>query len=295
MELRHVRSFIAVAEELNFGRAARRLGLSQPPLSKQIQALEASLGVVLFDRTSTGVRLTKGGEAALREAYLLVERSEHLRQAARRADSGIGGSLVVAFQPSALYEVLLRVMQIFRGRCAEAEILMMEFETAEAIQELRSGRADVAVIRTTQVFDPLRSFLVSEDQYVVALPKGHRLSGVPLLHLKDIEGEPLVVLARRSQPRSFNAILEAFERAGIRPNLKHEALSFASITTLVASGEALGFVPSSLPNPLAQGIVLVPVAEDISFVGLSLVWNADVPSRLVDHFVASASSFASAR
>ncbi|ETR77547.1 LysR family transcriptional regulator [Afipia sp. P52-10] len=127
--MRHVRSFIAVAEE---GRAARGLGLSQPPLSKQIQALEAALGVVLFERDKRGVRLTKGGEAALPEAYRLIEQCDRLQQAARRAEAGENRPSHRGL-PSAFYEILLRLLDRSRMRCPDIRISLKEFDTAGAV------------------------------------------------------------------------------------------------------------------------------------------------------------------
>lgn len=285
MELRHVRSFIAVAEELNFGRAARRLGLSQPPLSKQIQALESGLGVALFERDRRGVRLTKGGEAALQEAYRLIEQSERVQQAARRAEAGESGHLAIGFLPSAFYEILPRLLHGFRKAYPDVEVSLKEFNTAGAVQELKSGRIDAAVIRMAQGVEPLQSMLLRTEHCFVALPSGHALAGSSLLRLADLSGETLVVPSGQVFPRYYNAILEAFEKAKVRPQFAHEALSIATLLAVVASGLAVSLVPRSLQDSATAGVAFVPLVETIPIVDMRLVWNGNSPSRLVEHLI----------
>lgn len=292
MELRHVRAFIAVADELNFGRAARRLGLSQPPLSKQIQALEGTLGVALFERDKRGVRLTKGGEAALHEAYRLIEQCDRLQQAARRAEAGESGHLTIGYLPSAFYEVLPRLLERFRAECPEVDVSLKEFSTAGAVQELRSGRLDVAVIRMAQGVEPLQSLLLRTERCFVALPSGHPLAGQSVLRLEDLAQEALVVPSSHVFPRYFNAILEAFEKARVRPRFHHEALSIASLLAVVASGIASSLVPRSLQDSPTPGVAFVALAETIPIVDMSLVWNGDAPSRLLERFIAVAKDVA---
>lgn len=288
MELRHVRAFIAVAEELNFGRAARRLGMSQPPLSKQIQALEGDLGVALFERGKSGVRLTKGGEAALKEAYRLVEQTDRLQQAARRAEAGESGHLTIGYLPSALYEILPRLLERFRLERPDVEISLKEFNTAGAVQELRNGRIDAAVIRMARSVEPLHSMLLRTERCFVALPADHALARSNLIRLEDLGGETFVVPSSPAFPRYYNAILEAFEKAKVRPRFTHEALSIATLLAVVASGIAVSLVPRSLQDSPTPGVAFVPLAETIPIVDMSLVWNGNSPSRLVERLIAVA-------
>lgn len=292
MELRHVRSFIAVAEELNFGRAARRLGLSQPPLSKQIQALESAIGVPLFERSRNGVRLTKGGEAALREAYRLVEQAERVQQAARQAEAGEKGQLTIGYLPSAFYEVLPQLLTRFREKWPDVEVSLKEFNTAGAVQELRNGRIDAAVIRMAQTVEPLESLLLRSEQCFVALPAAHALAKSAVLRLEDLAGQTFVVPSSQAFPRYYNAILEAFVKARVRPRFHHEALSIATLLAVVASGLAVSLVPRSLQDSPTNGVAFVPLVETIPIVDMSLVWNGHAPTRLVENLIAVAKTVA---
>ncbi|MEZ5764049.1 MAG: LysR substrate-binding domain-containing protein [Xanthobacteraceae bacterium] len=288
MELRHVRSFIAVAEELNFGRAARRLGLSQPPLSKQIQALEAELGVSLFERAKSGIRLTKAGDGALREAYRLIEQADRLQQAARRAEAGESGQMTIGYLPSAFYEIMPRLLAGFRSQWPDVEVTLKEFSTAGAAQELRNGRIDAAVIRMAQGVEPLQSIILRSERCFVAIPARHTLAKSALIRLEDLEGETLVVPSSQTFPRYYNAILEAFVKANVRPRFAHEALSIASLLAVVGSGIAISLVPRSIQDSLVQGVAFVPLAETIPIVDMRLVWNGNKPSRLVENLIAVA-------
>jgi len=292
MELRHVRSFIAVAEELSFGRAARRLGVSQPPLSKQIQALESSIGAVLFERSRSGVRLTKGGEAALREAYKLIEQADLIQQAARQAEAGERGQMTLGYLPSAFYEVLPKLLTSFHERWPDVEISLKEFNTPGAVQELRNGRIDAAVIRMAQPVDTLQSLLLRSERCFVALPNTHPLAGAAQLRLEELDGQTIVVPSSRVFPRYYNAILEAFVKAKVRPRFRHEALSIASLLTVVASGIAISLVPRSLQDSPTHGVAFVPLIETIPIVDMSLVWNRNAPTRLVENLVAVAKTIA---
>ena len=292
MELRHVRSFIAVAEELNFGRAARRLGMSQPPLSKQIQALESAIGVTLFERSKSGVRLTKGGEAALREAYRLVEQADRVQQAARQAEAGESGQLTIGYLPSAFYEVLPQLLARYREKWPEVEVSLKEFNTTGAVQELRNGRIDAAVIRIAQSVEPLQSMLLRSERCFVALPGAHPLAKSALLRLEDLAGQTFVVPSSQAFPRYYNAILEAFVKAKVRPRFRHEALSIATLLSVVASGIAVSLVPRSLQDSATNGVAFVPLVETIPIVDMSLVWNGNAPTRLVENLIAVAKTVA---
>jgi len=292
MELRHVRSFIAAAEELNFGRAARRLGLSQPPLSKQIQALESAIGVALFERSKSGVRLTKAGEAALREAYRLVEQADRVQQAARQAEAGESGQMTIGYLLTAFYEILPQLLTSFREKWPDVEVSLKEFNTQGAVQELRNGRIDAAVIRIAQGVEPLQSMLLRSERCFAALPSGHPLAKSTLLRLEDLAGETLVVPSSHAFPRYYNAILEAFANAKVRPRFRHEALSIASLLAVVASGIAISLVPRSLQDSPTHGVTFVPLVETVPIVDMSLVWNGNSPTRLVENLVAVAKTIA---
>ena len=288
MELRHVNSFIAVAEELNFSRAARRLGLSQPPLSRQIQALEHTLGVALFERGKGRVRLTKCGEAALNEAYRLIEQSERMQHAARRAAPPEGARLTIGYLPSAFSSSLTHLLERFRANHSEVEVSLTELDVADAIQLLRNYLIDAAVIRIAERTEPLRSLPLCPERCCVALPDSHPLAGEDVLRLADIGREILVVPSRRVRPGYFNAILVAFEKAGIRPRFAHEALTISSLLAVVASGIAISLIPRSLHDAPVPGVTFVPLAEVVRIVEMSVVWNGNSPSQLVNDFVDAA-------
>ncbi len=295
IELSDIRAFIAVAEEMHFGRAALRLGVSQPPLSRRIMILERALGVPLFVRDRTGIRLTKSGQAALREAYRLMEQSNRLQQSARSAEAGESCVLTVGYLPSAFHDILPALLTEFYRRRPDVDVVLKEFRTTEALKELRNGRIDVAFLRTSQNVEPLQSLLLRTERCVVALPIGHALENNDNVRISDLAFESLVVPSSREFPHYFNSVMEGFRNCHTRPRLVHEAMSIASLLEVVASRVAVSLVPASLQDSKHPEIVFRQLVEVIPIVDLSVAWSGTSCSPAVNEFIDIARTLSAAR
>src|SRR3954453_15892050 len=201
MELRHLRYFVAVAEELHFGRAARRLQLAQPPLSRQIQGLEQELGVRLLERTKRHVELTPAGKVFLEHARKLLTEADHAVAAARRAARGEIGRLAIGFVGAATYSALPELLRVFHTRFPDVELVLYEMTSAHQHDALREGRIEVGFVRPAIPDDTLARRVARGEPLVAALPAGHRLARrdepIPL---SDLAGEPFILFPRDPRP-----------------------------------------------------------------------------------------------
>jgi DNA-binding transcriptional LysR family regulator len=258
MELRHLRYFVAVAEEGHVTRAAERLGIQQPPLSQQIRALEAELDTRLFRRKPRGVDLTPAGEALLREARAILVRVEHASAAARRAARGESGRIGIGFTSSAsLHPFVPRTIRAFREANPLVGLSLDEGGTAELVEALRAERIDAAFVRSPIgaaagiVVDALM-----DEEMVAALPAGHELGGAGTapLPLAALDGETFILYRRPLGPGLYDAIIAACQRAGFSPQIGQEAPRMLSTLSLVAAGLGVTLVPDSMRRLRVHGV-----------------------------------------
>lgn len=278
MELRHLRYFLTVAEELSFTRAAERLHMAQPPLGQQIRQLEKELGVELFYRTKRRVRLTAAGEAFLEEARSALDRVETAAESARRASRGEVGTLAVGFVGSAAYDVLPEILKAFRGRYPEVEIALEELTTTQQIQALGEGRIEVGFVRPPVEEESLAVKTVLREPLVAVLPGDHPLSGSEDLPLSALKNEPFVMTPRRLGPSFYDRIVGACQNAGFSPRVVQEAIQMQTIVGLVAGGIGVALVPASESNLTRKGVVYKSVRDRGLEVELAAVWRPEAPS-----------------
>jgi len=258
MELRHLRYFIAVAEERHVTRAAERLGMQQPPLSQQIRALERELDVQLFRRLPRGVALTDAGSALLADARAILSHIDHAFATTRRTARGEQGQVAVGFTSSAPFHPFVpRVIRAYRDAFPLVALTLEEAGTTELIDDLRNERIDAAFIRTA-IANP-EGLVVStllREAMVVALPRRHRLAGPGgALPLRALAGETFIVYRRRNGPGLYDAILSACNAAGFSPRVGQEAPRIVSTLNLVAAGLGISLVPGSLQRMRMDGVV----------------------------------------
>src|SRR5438067_8264429 len=258
MELRHLRYFVAVAEEGHLTRAAGRLGIQQPPLSQQIRALETELELQLFRRKPRGVELTPAGEAFLAEARIVLERAEHAVLAARRAARGEAGRLGLGFTSSASFHPLVpRVIRDFRETSPLVALSLEEAGTAELVEGLRTERIDAPFVRSPigQAAD-LTVHALREQAMVASLPSGHRLAAgtKSRLPLSALEGEIFILYRRPLGPGLYDAIIAACQRAGYSPQIGQEAPRMLSTLSLVAAGLGVTLIPASMQRLRVDGL-----------------------------------------
>jgi LysR family transcriptional regulator, benzoate and cis,cis-muconate-responsive activator of ben and cat genes len=246
MELRHLRYFVAVAEERNFTRAAQRLNIAQPPLSRQIQQLEETLGVQLLERNSRPLKLTETGKFFYSHAAQLLAQTADLESMTRRVGN-IERSLSVGFVGSTLYGMLPKIIRRFRDQNATVELSLHEMSTMDQIRALKDGRIDVGFGRIRLEDANIRRVILREEQMIVALPDGHPLSvAKPVLSLSDLVQETLIIFPKAPRPSYADQVLAAFHDRALKPRRIYEVRELQIALGLVAAGEGISIVPSSV-------------------------------------------------
>ncbi len=293
MELRHLRYFLAVAEELHFRRAAERLHISQPPLSQQVRALEAELGVVLLERNRRGVALTPAGSVFLAEARVILAAVDTAAESARSVARGAAGRLSIAFVGSAMHSALPAVLRAHRLAFPQVELALRELPTGGQAEALRAGRIDVGVIRPPVDEPDLTVETIHSEPVVVALPDGHRLAAREQVALGDLLGEGFVLLARRETPGLHDTLLRALAEAGGAPRVVQEVREMQTVVGLVAAGLGVSLVPASVGADAHAGIAYRPVADPAPTVSLALAWRTADRSAVLDAFLETARAHAS--
>jgi DNA-binding transcriptional LysR family regulator len=273
-ELGHLRCFIAVADELHFGRAAARLHMTQPPLSRQIQQLEHHLQVELFNRSSRSVRLTPAGRSFLAEARRIVNLSESAALAARRVASGTDGSLALGFTASTGYSVLPRLLTSAKSRLRNIDFTLKEMVTQDQLDALSSGQLDIGFVRPPVDHEELESFVLSREKLVCAMPVGHRLSRRRSISVQDFDHEPTIGYSPVEARYFYDILASIFLAANVVPKYIHYMAQIHSIMALVQADLGIALVPEAarqlhFDNILIRDIDL-PQRRSID---LHLVWR----------------------
>ena len=285
MELRQLRYFVAVAEERHFGRAAKRLRLSQPPLSTQIKGLEEELGVKLFQRSTRQVALTDAGRTFLERAEGILEAVEEAKEAAKGADEGARGRLEIGFISSATLGLLPPAIRLFRERFGGVEIELRELTSAQQIDALYAGEIRVGLVRLPLRAPGLRFEPLQEESFLVALPSGHPLEALESVPLEAMVDQPLIFFTRQLMPSLHAQIVELFQRVGAFPNVVQHAVHLQTIVGLVASDVGLAILPEPAERFSREGVVYrsLDAPDATSWVGLA--WVEGDESKLVKNFV----------
>ncbi|NUR05722.1 MAG: LysR family transcriptional regulator [Nocardioidaceae bacterium] len=262
MELRHLRYFVAVADELSFTRAAQRLGIAQPPLSQQIARLERELGVQLLERSSRSVGLTQAGRALLDEARTLLARSEETRRIVSRVSAGESGALRVASVASGFSGPLVESLRVFRTTYPDVLPLVYEMEATPQLEALEHRTVDIAFLRSPGPYSGLDMWPLADETLVAAVPERHpALTSSPTtpLPLSALASERFVLFPRASAPDAFDTIVGACRTAGFTPDVVYEAPNDHVLVSLVAAGLGVSLVPHSTSNLNVPGAHYRPV------------------------------------
>jgi len=256
MELRHLRYFVAVAEELHFTRAAQRLGIGQPPLSQQIRALEDEIGTALFLRHARGVQLTEAGSVLLQRAQALLADASQAIDEARAAARGERGRVRVGMINSAPFHPFVpRAIREYGLRYPGVALTLDEKSTPALAESVLADELDIAFVRPLLGDDPrLRSLPLFDEDMLVALPQGHALSRYARLHLSQIASEPFVLFPRPVGSGLYDEIIAACQKAGFSPHIGQETQQVTSIVNLVAAGIGVSVVPSSMQQVHSEGV-----------------------------------------
>lgn len=285
MELKQLRFFVAVAEELHFGRAAERARIAQPALSAQIRGLEERLGVKLFARTTRRVGLTRAGEAFLPEARATLAQAE-AAAAAARAVGGAGGDLLkIGGVDSATAGVLPEVIRRFRRAAPEVEVKVFEMLSAPALHGLANRSLDLAFVRVPPTEDHLRSRLVLSERIVAALPADHPAARRARVPAALVAAEPLVIPARSHRPIQFDLVRSYFAERGLAPRILQEANERHMIVAMVAAGLGVSLVPEWVARFAHEAVVFRPLEDGGPRIDVHAAWRARETLTAVGRFL----------
>ena len=289
MELRHLRYFVAVGEEQHYGRAAQRLRVAQPALSRQIQDLESEIGFQLFDRLPRGVRLSAAGRTFLADARLILQQVSDAAIRAGRVARGLAGTLRVGFTESASWHgVVPDSFRQFRDAQPDAELQLSPLLSLDQMQAVRSARLDAGFVFNMPKTDPeLDQVQVASQKLVLAVPKGHPLTRPKSLRLRDLADSDFVWFPRRQSPAYYDRLMQACSRGGLKtPRIVQEAADQATLLALVACRLGVAFVSDATRWRCPRDVLLRPVVDLNLPIAFSLIWRKDNASPLLARFVA---------
>ncbi|WP_077321462.1 acetoin biosynthesis transcriptional regulator AlsR [Virgibacillus proomii] len=285
MELRHLRYFIVVAEELHFGKAALRLQMTQPPLSQQIKQLESEIGVTLLNRSKRNVQLTAAGRVFLKQIKEGLSQIDHAVDMAQRTARGELGKLVIGFVGSATYEIMPPIIRHYRNQFPSVKIELRELSTLYQVNALLNGHIDIGVLHPPLENDKLKVNTVRKSHCVLALPKQHPLTQKNQVYLKDLEKESLIIIAKESWPSLYIKFNFLCEKAGFTPNIDQEATEFQMLLGLVSAGMGVSIVPAATKRLYNLDVVYKKIEDLPMHASWITAHRKDNPNPALKHFI----------
>lgn len=287
MELRHLKYFVAVAEELNFSRAAIRLRVAQPALSKQIRDLERELEVRLLERSSHHVAMTAAGEVFLDRSRRILAESEEAVAAARRAHRGETGTLAIGFIGSISHAILPKVLQAYRQKYPEVELNLNELGPAEQVDALLKRTLDVGFLGMAQArkIPDLQVEILAEEQLMAALPSGHGMAGMKEIQLKALKKERFILTSRRNAPLFNEWLIELCHKAGFAPEIIREVDRAPTVLNYIAAGEGVSVFPAEIAKSASPGVRFVPLNRNLPKYRYCMAWRNDGNDGALAQFV----------
>jgi DNA-binding transcriptional LysR family regulator len=288
VELKHLRSFIAVAEQLSFVRAASQLHLSQPALTGQIQKLEDDLGVQLLMRNKRTVTLTEVGRVFLAESKMTLAQAKRAADYARRVARGEVGRLRIGFVSSAALEIVPNIVIEFRKRHPEVTLDLINLRTVSQVKKLLGKTLDAGFLRLPLSNDQLNIQVIHREEFVVILPKGHRLAKEKRIRIAQLQDEPFVVYGRRWAPGFFDSIMQMCAREDFSPNIVQETGEMYTAIALVAAGVGIGILPQSVVRAQPRNVVMKQLPKSTGSSAIALATRTSENSPVVHSFVSVA-------
>lgn len=291
MELRLLRYFVVVAEELHFGRAAQRLSISQPPLSVAIKQLEQELQASLFERNSKEVRITAAGEHLLPKARQLLNLARQAAQETRDVSLGVSGHLRLGFVGSSLYRGLPEALQAFQTEHPNVRVDMLELNSAEQLQELQQARLDLGLVHSVLPPEGIASLQLMQEDFVTCLPQSHPLANAADIDLAQLKNERLILFSSLVSPTYHQRIYQMCLSHGFAPEIRHEVRHWLSVLSLVSLNQGIAIVPAALERVGMPRLVFKPLRGEHPQSELLALWrkNPDNPlvSALLTHLQAA--------
>jgi len=290
MELRHLRYFVAVAEAENVTRAATKLHVSQPALSRQIHDLEDEIGFSLLERSAKSVRLTAAGKVFLIEAQAVLQRAEDAVKKARAAVGGTQGEIHVGYAPSLTVQILPPMLRAFQGEFPKVRVVLHDLSSEEMLEQLGSKKLQVAltVRPPAKMLRGLAFTEIARYAMVVAVAPNHPLAKLKAITLQQVAPEPLIGLNRKDYPEYHVEIRKLFAEAGLKPNIAEEHEGGTGIIAAVEAGRGIALVPSSLACIVGERVKLLPLEPALPPIPVGAVWLKENKSELLKKFVAAA-------
>ncbi|EZH65309.1 hypothetical protein DH09_16875 [Bacillaceae bacterium JMAK1] len=281
MEFRHLRYFIAVAEELHFGNAAQRLNISQPPLSAQIKELEHNLNVQLLERTNRSVALTEAGEYLYELSVQMLARLEKETAILQEIDRGERGKIAIGFGGSVVFQILPRVLTLIKKQYPKLEIHVSQLTTKQQIQALLTGDIDLALLVPPVGEEELSTYPFYEEKFIVCLPKSHPLaSSTGPIEMKDVSNEPLIISPREAGEGYFEAVRSLYIKSNTVMNIAQYSTEQQTMVSLVAAEFGISFVPESTSHIQHHNVVYKEI-DVTHYKETVLTWHKHTQTPLV--------------
>lgn len=281
MDLRKLRYFVALAAEGHFGRAARKLSLSQPPLSYAIQQLEAELGAQLFTRNSRNVQLTPAGVTLQREAQVLLRRIEETRRLVKSVAEGKDGQIRLGFGGSMLYRGLPAIVRNFRLKFPGIELNLREMSSLDQMESLHREEIDLGFVHGRATPAGLEGFCYHSEPFVACLPQNHTYARARRVKLSQLDKDDFVLFSRKGSPDYFESIIGTCLSAGFVPKVRHEVAHWLSVVSFVANGMGVALVPRTLAHSHLAGAVFIAVEETTIRSETWCVWKSESAANAV--------------
>ncbi len=262
-----------LAEELHFGRAAKRLAISQPPLSLNIQQLEASLGAALFERNSKSVKLTPAGLAFREIALRLLAEVQEGKEKVRQIAKGAGSRVRIGIVGSMLFRKLPERLTAFQKRHPDVDIVLSEGNSSEHVEALLRGQIDLAFVHTARIPREFNRALYASEPFVWCLPVNHRAAVADTIDIGLLSDEPLVMFSRGASPDYYQRILALCEEQGLQPTVRHEVRHWLSVVSLVSKGMGIALVPSALADAGMGGVKFFSIGASKYRSEVYAVWD----------------------
>lgn len=286
MELRQLECFVALAEELHFGRAAARMRMTQPPLSRQIKQLEDDLGLQLFERSSRHVKMTPAGHSFVQDARHLLEYSARATKNAKRAFASGAGRITLGYTAVSAYRLLPEMLTVARKELPNLEIKLREMVTIDLTQQLLAGALDVALLRAVPAQPHIHKNLLLRESMIVALPKDHPLERLDTIHLQDLHRQPLVYYDPSDGKYFYDRLAGALALLDVQPTYVQAASQTLTMLTLVRAGLGIGVVPASSTELRLEGVVFRPLISDPPMhADIYIAWNTQLANPALKGFL----------
>lgn len=281
MELRHIRYFLTLAEELNFSRAAEKLHIAQPPLSKQIRELEEEMGVRLFNRTKRHVELTNAGKVFLNKAYQIIDQVEQACISTRLTSTGSEGELIIGFSGSV--QDLIPTIRNYRERYPKVGIVLQQLSTPLQVKALNEKRIDIGIVAAPVNCKKIHVKPVRKVSLKAIIPEKHPLAFKQSIYIRDLENESFIMATKSAAPFYYETFMDLFQNVGFAPKITIQANDLQTVSALVANGMGVALLPSSI-NPLS-GLIQRKVEDINTTIEASLAWRKDNNSEILENFL----------